>query len=333
MSKALGRPAPFLVQFSITNRCDSRCLYCYARYYERPHEDMPVDRVMSVIDQLAQAGTWRVNLVGGEPLLRKDAGEIIRYVKKKNMECAMTSNGHLVPQKMAEIKELDLLCISLDGDRRSHDANRGEGSFDRAMKGLDAAFAAKVPLQIATVLTKYNLDSLDFLFSAARKYNANIAFTTLIAQSSAQGKRMPETIPSDEEYKNVLRRIITAKKNGAPVLFSAKALEYCLNWPFSYAKDRIFGRAGFKTIRCLAGMYYAIIDVNGDVYPCPAMVGQVPARNCLKEGFKAAFDFAAEHDCSTCHFPCNNEFNLLFALEPSIILNFLKNAITNRKSV
>jgi len=324
-AKLNAKRVPFLVQFTVTNRCDSRCTYCYARYYDRYQEDLTDEQAFKIIDQLAMAGTWRVNLVGGEPLLRKDIGEIINYVKKRGMECAMTSNGHLVPQKIDELKKLDILCLSLDGDQKAHDANRGEGSFTKIIKALEAASIYQIPLQIATVLTKENLNSLDFIFAIAYKYSAPIGFTTLITPSSPEGKVTPFGMPSDEEYHKVLRKIIEAKQRGVPILFSVKSLEYCLRWPLSYAQDKIIGeKPGFQYIPCLAGRFYGIIDANGDIYPCPALVGEVPALNCLEAGLKKAWEETGKHKCQTCHFPCNNDLNLLFALNPAVIVNILK---------
>lgn len=324
-AKLNAKKVPFLVQFTLTNRCNSFCSYCYARYYDRYQEDLSDEQVFKIIDQLAIAGTWRVNLVGGEPLLRENIGGIINYVKKRGMECAMTTNGHLVPQKIDELKNLDILCLSLDGEQKAHDVNRGEGSFAKVTEALEVASSHRIPLQIATVLTKENLNSLDFIFAIAYKYSIPIGFTTLITQSSPEGKVTPSGIPSDEEYRKALRKIIEAKKKRIPILFSVKSLEYSLRWPLSYKQDKIIGkRPDFEYIPCLAGRFYGIIDANGDIYPCPALVGEVSALNCLEVGLKKAWEEAGKHKCQTCHFPCNNDFNLLFALNPTVIDNILK---------
>ena len=59
----------------LTHRCNLRCLYCSSPYRNTPELGTPEWR--TVIDQLAVLGCRRVGILGGEPLLRPDLGEII----------------------------------------------------------------------------------------------------------------------------------------------------------------------------------------------------------------------------------------------------------------
>jgi len=46
-----------------------------------------------------------------------------------------------------------------------------------------------------------------------------------------------------------------------------------LNWKHGYDTDKITGEEpSFDYIKCNAGKNFGIIDVNGDVYPCPTLV-------------------------------------------------------------
>jgi MoaA/NifB/PqqE/SkfB family radical SAM enzyme len=316
---------PFQVQFSVTNRCNLKCSYCYANYPERGHKDLTTGEIYTIIDELARIGTKRINLVGGEPLLRKDIGSIIDYIKSKKIECAMTSNGYFVPKKINDVKKLDLLCISLDGDREANDANRGEGSYDRAMEAIKVARENGVPLQVATVITKNNIDALEGLLEKGKQLGFAVGFSTLISQTVNGEKITPENITSDKEYKQVIKKLITLKAEGYPVLFSKKALEYALQWKHGYEKDKIIGeKPGPGIINCNAGRFYCIIDVNGDVYPCPALVDVIKPKNVLRNGLREAFKHINDHNCRTCHIPCQNEFNLMYSLNIGVIMNIAK---------
>lgn len=316
---------PLVMQFNVTNNCNSRCSYCYAKYYERSHKDLDAKSIFYITDELAKAGTKRLSLVGGEPLLRKDIGQIIDYVKSKRMECAMTTNGYLLPQKLEDCKKLDLVCISLDGNEKSHDANRGRGSFARAMEAVRIAHDNRIPLQTSAVLTKKNLLDLPFLIETAKKYDFYLTFTPMVTQVCEGGKKaIDELLLSVEEHRWILRQIIKEKKKGAPILFAAKVYEHSSNWR-NFSKDKIMGEEpDFKYIKCNAGKYCAIIDANGDLYPCPQLVDVIKVKNIFEVGFKEAWEYINDHDCKACFSPCSNNLNLLFSLDPAVIYDLVK---------
>ncbi len=326
-SKFLSRNIPLVVQFSVTNRCNYRCKYCYAKYYERDDSELKTAQVFKVIDNLYSSGTARINLVGGEPLLREDIGEIINYIVRKGIECAMTSNGSLIKEKIDHIRNLNLLCLSLDGNKEANDHNRCKGSYDKVMESIDVALAAGIRVQVATVLTKESIRSIDFLMSLAQEKKIKVAFTTPIAQTSNGQSKAILNMPANNELRMAIRKIIGLKKAGSPILFSYKTYKFALDWPLGYDVDKIVGRKpDFKFPKCYAGKYWGIIDVNGDLYPCPALVGVVRPHNCIERGFKQAWQEASKHNCFTCHLPCNNEFNYLFALDPGTIIDVLINS-------
>lgn len=321
--KLTNNYSPFLVQFSITNRCNLKCNYCYATYYKRPFEDMPLESVKSIIDDLAKAGTFRINLVGGEPLLRNDISEIILYIRSKGIECAMTTNGFLVPMKIDVIKGLNSVCFSIDGREQGNDLNRAKGSYEAVIRGLDACKSAGIPVQISAVITRHTAGDVDFIIELAERYKCLAGFTTIIKQRGHDSET-DSLIASPDETKRALKRIIELKEMGKPVLFSKDAYEYALNWP-DYSFDVMsVCPEGFKPIECYAGRFFIIIDYNGDLYPCPQLVGVFKAGNILRDGFESAFKTAAKHGCIACSVPCSNEFSMFFGLNPSVMIDQLK---------
>ena len=332
-AKVTNQNIPFLVQFSISNRCNLKCRYCYADYPGRSEKDLSYEQVISIINQLAELGTKRINIVGGEPLIRKDIDDIVFYIKNKGIECTMTTNGHFVPYKIDVIKKLDLLCISLDGIKEKNDLQRGQGTHDAVIKALDIATSNGVICQISCVLTKGTLDSIDYMVEIGNKYNAKVAFTTLI-KPVEQTTTYDELIPTDQEYKTAIQKIIKLKEEGAPVLFSKDTLEYALHWPKPYSEDRMFEKPSRDSPTCYAGRFFVIIDVNGDVYRCPQMVNRVKKVNCLDLGVKQALQqVAKDKTCKTCHIPCSNELNYYFGMNLKVIFNYLKSYHSKKKRI
>ncbi len=83
LANLFGRRIPLSVMYSVTNRCPSQCAYC--NIPNRKQRELTTKEAFSLIDQLVEAGTQRLALWGGEPLVRDDIGSIIDYAKIKGL--------------------------------------------------------------------------------------------------------------------------------------------------------------------------------------------------------------------------------------------------------
>ncbi len=123
LSDALGRPLGDL-RVSVTDRCNFRCRYCMPRErFGKAHSFLPkaelltfeeIARVASILEPL---GLRKVRLTGGEPLLRRGLGELVRLLKEQTRAAvALTTNGVLLPQAAEALARagLDRLTVSLD---------------------------------------------------------------------------------------------------------------------------------------------------------------------------------------------------------------------------
>jgi len=320
-----GKSYPFLVQLNVTNRCNFKCTYCYGNYYARSTDEMPLDQIKALIDELQEAGMFRLNLVGGEPLLRRDIGDIIEYTREKGIDYAMTTNGSLVSKRLEVLRNLNILCFSVDGRRENNDRNRGAGTFDKAMTGLEMCKSAGIPVQLSAVLTKQTVHDIDFMVELAEEYSCLVGFATLINQRGTPREKESDLYPSNEEVRKAMLRIAELKKQGKPILFSAKTYEYASCWT-DYKQDIFLGETpDFQAIRCFAGKYFCLVDYNGDVYPCPQLVGIWKPGNVTRDGLRAALEKAANHKCKACCVPCSNDFSLFFGLNVGVLLDHLQN--------
>ena len=115
---SFGRVHDYL-RISLTDACNFRCTYCM------PDEDMhfmPSSRLMqpAEIEALAtmfvDMGVRKIRLTGGEPLVRKDAGEIINRLSKLPVELTLTTNGARVAEFMTEFKAAEIRSINVSLD-------------------------------------------------------------------------------------------------------------------------------------------------------------------------------------------------------------------------
>jgi MoaA/NifB/PqqE/SkfB family radical SAM enzyme len=303
---------------SLTNRCQSKCKYCNIPL--RKQKELSTKEILSLLDQLKKLGTQRIAFWGGEPLVRKDIGKLIDYAKNLGFYVTLDTNGYLVPQKLNQIKNLDLLLVSFDGNEKTHDRNREKGSHKKALEAINSC-KNKIPVWTITVLTKNNLDQIDYIMDLAKKMNFKTTFQ-ILHHSKALSKNDQTMLPASEDYKQVIKQLLQKKKNKFPIVSSIKYLKKLLEWQDYSFSHRVKKKKG--DIPCWAGNLFCNVDTDGKVYPCVVLIEKTKALNFLDVGFKKAFDNLSNTKCSACTASCLIEFNMMFSLYPSVIYNWIK---------
>lgn len=317
-ARMTGAAVPLNVMISVTNRCPSRCSYC--NIPNRRQRELGTDEIIALLDQLKALGTQRIALWGGEPLVRSDIGHLIDYAKNRcGFFVSLDTNGYLVRERIEQIRNLDVIVISFDGPREIQDKNREPGSYDKAIEALEIA-ARRMRVFSITVLTRENIDHIDFILESAKKYGFYTTFQLLHHTEGLASENELSMLPTNDEYRRAVRRIIERKRQGYPIVSTIPYLEYILNW-----RDyRQFTSASESGLKCWAGVLYCNVDTDGAVYPCSGLVGRAPARNFLEVGFKDAFAFSNKGDCKACVASCFTEYNLMHAFNLQVIWNWLK---------
>jgi len=112
---------PFYCSFKVLQRCDSRCEFC--NVWRSPAPDMPTEKVLRVIDNVAKSSVVLLSIEGGEPLLRSDIGEILEHARTKPLYLLFTTSGKLFDRRpMKEYAKLiDFLHVSIDEGHKNLD--------------------------------------------------------------------------------------------------------------------------------------------------------------------------------------------------------------------
>lgn len=318
-SKLASQPRPFFVQYSLLNRCNARCGYCDLPSH--PDEAWTADDHRRVIGELARAGSVRIKFLGGEPLLHPDLGSLVDEVKRLGMRAAIVTNGFLIPERLDVIRRLDEVVVSLDGSEAVHDRQRGNGTWKRALRGIETCADNGVDFFISAVVTRESLSEVDWLIETAQRFGAMVNFQVVHHQPMIY-PNAKDWKPAGDEIRYLLRKIIAAKAAGAPVLFSIRSHERALAWP-DYDVERI-ERPG-EISPCTAGRYFVHLEADGRLYPCFQHVERFPAKNVFRDGVDAAWRAAQQHSCVSCYNVWLNENRAIFDLHPSVLGNFWNN--------
>jgi MoaA/NifB/PqqE/SkfB family radical SAM enzyme len=313
----LNKRTPVNLMLSVTDRCNSSCRYCSVPSRAKP--ELTTLQIFRLIDEFSAMGGSRIALWGGEPLIRDDIGEIIDHCKSKGLLTSLDTNGYLVPEKIVQMKNLDVLVVSFDGEEINHDMNKEKGSYQKVMNCFKAA-RGKIPVWTITVLTKYNLGSIDFILDKAEEFGFYTTWQVLHHQSlgSSESRRM---FPEQKEYKEAISVLMERKNEGRPIINSMEYLEYLYDWP-DYTVSCLADRR--RNLSCYAAQLYCNIDTDGRLYPCSVLVDAVPAKNAVETGFKEAFDYVKDIPCRSCSAGCFIEYNYMYSLRPAVIINWLK---------
>lgn len=319
-SRATSSPRPFFVQYSLLNGCNMRCSYCNSP--NRDDEQLDTATHKRILAGFAELGTARIKFLGGEPLLRSDLGELVDETKRLGMRAAMVTNALLIPQKFDIIRNLDELIISIDGREEAHDRQRGKGTWKRVMAAIDLCAASRVDFFLSAVVTKESTGEIDWLIDLARRLGVMVNFQLPQFNPEMYGLGAKQAVPQADLARQVLRKIIDAKRAGAPVLFTERSYSKTLAWS-DFGTERRDLQSGESP--CCAGTYFLQMEPNGDIYPCVLHVGTFKPKNAVRDGVRAAWEHGQKHACGSCYNTWLNENRAVFDLSPHVLRNFWNN--------
>jgi len=160
------------LRISITDRCNYRCVYCRTGTNGAAFAELPFADYLRMARLLVGMGITKIRLTGGEPLLRRGVADFVRDLsqlrtqKGDKPEIALTTNGHLLAEIAAPLKDagLDRVTVSIDAvdpDRFAR-ITRVPNGFDSVLAGIRAARRFGLdPVKVNCVLLRgFNEDQI-----------------------------------------------------------------------------------------------------------------------------------------------------------------------------
>jgi MoaA/NifB/PqqE/SkfB family radical SAM enzyme len=257
-----GTCRPFVIANMITNRCMCHCRSCLWKNNERP--DVPAADLKRFYAEAAREGFLATAMSGGEPFLRRDLGEIVKFIRDETPMAALVfTTGWFLEERMDEVLPyIDMMITSLDSaSRERHDQIRGlPGLYDRLMRGVDLV-RSKYPgvsLQFNTCVQKGIEEEIDDLLRLAADKGIQISFDVISEYRHGEGdSHFTETdmgLPLPE-LRGICAYLLEKKLEGAPILNSEHYFRYFVE-----------GKPGYRCHLPKLALY--CVNGSGDVEDC-----------------------------------------------------------------
>ena len=160
------------LRVSITDRCNYRCVYCRTGNEGALYSDLPFSDYLRLVRVFVELGIEKVRLTGGEPLLRNGIVDFVRELARlrsvngEQLDLAVTTNGHLLPDLALPLKQAGLrrITVSMDAVEPEKFARitRVHNGFDNVLAGIRAAKKLGLePVKVNCVLLRgFNEDQI-----------------------------------------------------------------------------------------------------------------------------------------------------------------------------
>jgi MoaA/NifB/PqqE/SkfB family radical SAM enzyme len=157
---------PFYASFKLTSRCHFGCPFCNVKDDRVP--DLSTSQVKAILDTLSRSPVLMTSFEGGEPLLREDIGELLRYAREQCRFYLLftTSVKNILEYPLEEYgRYIDFFHISID---EGHDNLELFGALPELVRRLQSQVSVQV------VVTKRTLAGLEEKVKHCHEAGANI---------------------------------------------------------------------------------------------------------------------------------------------------------------
>jgi radical SAM protein with 4Fe4S-binding SPASM domain len=265
---------PLFVTWLVTFDCNIACRFCSTHSLKNKYsENISKKRALALAHEIGKAQTWVVGFTGGEVLLWPHLFDVIKVLKKYNINVYVVTNGLLLKDKVEDILKsgLDSVVVSIDSNIASeHDYIRNCPSlYNKIMEAIEYLKMKRknnTPLiKATTVLTRYSLPKIETIIREFEKIVDVTSFQPLACDYSNSPHGRSEKNIDDLKYEGSEKESVEMLINkliNARAAFNNKYYklipEYWLN------KDSL------KRIKCWSPFLRLQILPNGDVFQCTA---------------------------------------------------------------
>lgn len=187
LKDGFGRIHDYL-RISLLDKCNFHCLYCLPHSphnkngFHAAHERslMSADEIETLAREFVSLGVNKIRLTGGEPLLRKDAKEILLRLSKLPAELTLTTNGSLVDEFMETFHASGIRSINVSLDSLNADTFQkltGRNEFWKVRNNIELLLRKNFHVKINVVIMNgYNDSEIPAFIEWTKNISVHIRF-------------------------------------------------------------------------------------------------------------------------------------------------------------
>ena len=275
---------PKVVIMELTYNCNHRCIFCSCPWENKntynKYSELSTEEIFSNINVLKKYGVQHITLSGGEPFLRKDLEDIIKYINSQKLSASIITNGLLLNDtKLKMLKKYDIqLSISVPGIK-TFKQHTGVDHVKEILKTFQKAKKMGLATVANVTVTKLNLKEL---YKNIAYPIINGADYVLLNRFIPGGRGMDNKkflLSNDEinEMLNVAEEVLSKSNRHGHV---GVVIPYCIIKNFDKYQHLSVGS------KCSAAKDFFVIDPSGYIKVCnhsPKRLCQVKDILSLKE--------------------------------------------------
>lgn len=292
MADRFGRSIEYL-RISVTDRCDLRCRYCMSEKMAFLPRDqiLTLEEIAIIADRFIARGVKKIRLSGGEPLVRRDFGELARrigrHVKSGMLhELTLTTNGtHLAEHAEmladAGIRRINVSLDTLDPTTFTEITRRGD--ISKVLNGISAAREVGLRIKINMVALK-GLNDHEFLSMLrwCEKQGHDLTLIETMPLGHIDDDRVDRYLPLSEAIRQIESE------------HAITSLAYRTGGPARYFEvEGMRARLGLITPlsnNFCAGCNRMRLTCEGRIYMCLGHEDHVDLKVAFREGGATAID-------------------------------------------
>lgn len=265
-SRSLTSKSCSHVQWFITRKCNYRCKGCEV-WRKQDTRELSTGEVKRGLDILKKLGVIEIVLSGGNPLLREDIGEIIKY-SSRNFITTVYDNGSMAVKKIDELRNADIVAISIDSlNPEKNDYIKGvKGAWENSMKAVKRLHEEGIPVGVSPTISQLNLYEILDLTEYFINRDVPLWYCLYSSDPSAShtqlfkiGKKIDQFAISDKEgLVDLCDSLIEIKRKSQKIFMTTRILE---------AIKELYAE-GKRTWKCEALRNFFVIDHCGRVAGC-----------------------------------------------------------------
>lgn len=290
-----GRTIRYL-RISVTDRCDLRCRYCMAEQMTfLPRSALlSLEEIAVIAERFIARGVDKIRLSGGEPLVRRDVGELIRrlgrHVGQGLQELTLTTNGtrladHATALAEAGVRRVNVSLDSLDPDRFRFITRHGD--VHQVTAGIRAARDAGLRVKINTVALKgLNEDEIGDLLQWCVDEGLDLSLIETMPLGAIDEDRTDRFLPLTAVFERLQARFPIVRdrhRTGGPARY----------WRVEGTDTRL-GLISPLTANFCDGCNRVRLTTEGKLFLCLGHDDQVDLKAALREGGLAGLDAAID---------------------------------------